>query len=69
MNDIEYSTYLKLAFQCVGYSFTDELVETIIMTTKAVTKKKGKFTLMDAAKIRAEINTKFPPVKEPELFD
>ena len=69
MTPHEHSTYLKLAFQAVGLGFNNEQIETIIMTTKAVNKKKGNFTLMDAAKIRAEINTKFPPIKEPELFD
>ena len=62
MTHQEHQTYLKLAFQTVGYSFTDELIETIILTTQAVNKKKGKFTLMDAAIIRAAINAKYHPV-------
>lgn len=59
---------LKMAFQTVGLGFSDEQVETIILTTQAVNKKKYRFTLMDAAKIRATIDTKYPPNKEPELF-
>lgn len=69
MTPIEHATLLKLAFQAVGLCFNNEQIETIILTTQAVNEKKGRFTLMDAAKIQAEINTKFPPVKEPELFD
>ena len=62
-----FRSYLKLAFQSVGYSFNDEQIETIILTTKSVDKKKGKFTLMDSAKIQADINAKYH--SEPELFD
>lgn len=69
MTPKEHETYLKLAFQSVGYSFNDELIETIILTTRAVGKMKGKFTLMDAANIRAQMNAKYHPIKEPELFD
>lgn len=61
--------YLKMAFQCVGLAFTEKQIETIILTTDKVRNKKCRFSLMDAARILAEINTKYPPVKEPELFE
>jgi len=54
--------YLKLAFQTVGLGFNNEQVETIILTTKDFSRKKAKFTIMDAAIIRAHINSKYPPV-------
>lgn len=69
MSPREHATYLNLAFRTVGLGFSDEQIEIIILTTKAVNKKKGRFNLMDAAKIRAEINTKYPPVVEPEILD
>lgn len=63
------ATYLKMAFQCVGLAFNEKQIETIILTTQAVRNKKCRFSLMDAANILAKINTKYPPVKEPELFE
>lgn len=69
MTPQEHITYLKLAFQSVGLGFTDELIEKIILTTQAVNKKKGRFSLMDAAKIQAYIHSKYPPVPEVDLFD
>jgi len=66
MNATEHRTYLKLAFQCVGLAFNDEHIETIILTTSMVNTKKGQFSLMNAAKIIADVNAKFHPVKNAE---
>lgn len=69
MTPQEHIEYLKLAFRTVGLGFDNEQVEIIILTTKAFNRKKARFTLMDAARIRAEINLKYCQVKEPELFE
>ena len=69
MTPQEHIDYLRLAFQTVGLGFNKEQIETIILTTKAFNRKKARFSIMDAAKIRAEINTKYPPVAEPAWFD
>jgi len=53
--------YLGMAFRCVGMGFTNEHIETIILTTTAFKRKKAKFSVMDAAIIRAAILTKYPP--------
>ena len=62
--------YLGLAFRCVGMGFTNEHIETIILTTNAFKRKKAKFSIMDAAIIRAHIVAKYPPVLVDKLeFD
>ena len=38
------------------------MIETIILTTTLIKQKKGKFNLMNAAKIRAQMNDKYHPV-------
>ncbi len=65
----EHIEYLKLAFRTVGLGFDNEQVETIILTTKTFSRKKARFTLMDAANIRAEINSKYKTEKDTELFE
>jgi hypothetical protein len=58
----EHIDYLQMAFRTVGLGFTSEQVETIMLTTKSFNRKKAKFTIMDAAIIRAAMNAKYPPV-------
>jgi len=68
MTHEQHQKYLKLAFQAVGYSFTDEMIETIILTTTLVKTKKGQFNMMNAANIIAAMQAKYNPEPEP-VFD
>jgi hypothetical protein len=73
MTYTEHITYLKLAFGCVGMGFTVEQIETILLTTEGVRKRKGNFNLMDAAKIKTAMYDKYeinnPFVKLEQIED
>lgn len=59
--------YMRLALQLQDIGCSNQMAETIVVTHRAVLKKKGRFSIDDAVRIRCGIEKKYLPENTTEF--
>lgn len=69
MTQEEKINYLRLALQMQDIGCSERLADQILETVDVLNKKKGKFSIADAVKIKCAIERKYQPAVPDDLFE